>query len=374
METNLNPSVVENREESKFKIFLRRSIGSLSVGIGLLLLTSYLIATVKTYNAIIQISSFDVNLKEVLITASPILMGVYIFLFGGIRVINSSNKDEIPISSKFFYNTGILILITILVTISGVPSMLMEAFSETSILDPSYDESNEIANFFFGFAFIFSMFAVFVEYMGWMCLVIAMLFIPIVEFGLTNRLMKRKYKKNDINKDAQAAQTEQVNSTQQITEEQNLEERIAATAAVIDQPTENTNNTSIEEAKKDPLWRNILKIFIGVLLLLLGVSSVLLLFETNNEIGVLLAYICLFGGIRVIKSSSQDEIPILVKFLFNVGILFIIVFPVRFVLGDFISNECFVTLISTIVFALIVELGLTNRLIKRMYNRMEKKE
>jgi hypothetical protein len=250
----------------------------------------------------------------------------------------------------------------------------MEAFSETSILDPSYDESNEIANFFFGVAFIFSMFAVFVEYMGWMCLVIAMLFIPIVEFGLTNRLMKRKYKKNDINKDAQAAQTEQVNSTQQITEEQNLEERIAATAAVIDQPTENTNNTSIEEAKKDPLWRNILKIFIGVLLLLLGVSSVLQLFETNNEIGVLLAYICLFGGIRVIKSSSQDEIPILVKFLFNVGILFIIVFPVRFVLGDFISNECFVTLISTIVFALIVELGLTNRLIKRMYNRMEKKE
>jgi hypothetical protein len=374
METNLNPSVVENREESKFKIFLRRSIGSLSVGIGLLLLTYYLIATVKTYNAIIQIFSFDVNLKAVLITASPILMGVYIFLFGGIRVINSSNKDEIPISSKFFYNTGILILITILVTISGVPSLLMEAFSETSILDPSYDESNEIANFFFGYAFIFSMFAVFVEYMGWMCLVTAMLFIPIVEFGLTNRLIKRKYKKNDINKDAQAAQTEQVNSTQQITEEQNLEERIAATAAVIDQPTENTNNTSIEEAKKDPLWRNILKIFIGVLLLLLGVSSVLQLFETNNEIGVLLAYICLFGGIRVIKSSSQDEIPILVKFLFNVGILFIIVFPVRFVLGDFISNECFVTLISTIVFALIVELGLTNRLIKRMYNRMEKKE
>lgn len=354
METNLNPSVVEKREESKFKIFLRRSIGSISVCIGLLLTLS-LIATVAST----QLSY---------IWEFPTFFGAYIFLFGGIRVIKSSNKDEIPISSKFFLNTGILILITILVTVSGIPALLMEAFSENPFVHPSPDESNESFNILSVFLVLFDLYAFLFEYMCWTCLVVTILFIPMVEFGLTNKLVKRKYNKNDNNQDAQVAQTEQVKSTQQITEEQNLEERIAATAVVIDQPTENTNNTSIEKAKKDPLWRNILKIFIGVFLLLLGVSSVLELFETNNEIGVLLAYICLFGGIRVIKSSSQDEIPILVKFLFNAGILFIVL------LLSFVSNDLIMYVIITIVFALIVELGLTNRLIKRMYNRKEKKE
>lgn len=360
METNVNPSIVEKREDSTFKKILRRSIGSISVCIGLLLTLS-LIATVAST----QLSY---------IWEFPTFFGAYIFLFGGIRVFKSSNKDEIPISSKFFLNTGILILITILVTVSGIPALLMDAFSEIHLLHPSPDESNEVVDAVFVFSNIFLMIAFIAEYMCWTCLVIAIIFIPIVEFGLTNRLMKRKYKKNAINKDAQVAQTEQVKSTQQITEEQNLEERIAATAAVIDHPTENTNNTSIEKAKKDPLWRNILKIFIGVFLLLLGILYVRELFESHDEIAVLFAYICIFGGIRVIKSSSQDEIPILVKFLFNVGILFIVSFLGGGVLSQFISNECFIILIITIVFALIVELGLTNRLIKRMYNRMEKKE
>ena len=153
---------------------------------------------------------------------------------------------------------------------------------------------------------------------------------------------------------------------------------------------ENQIDSSKNKTKEEPTWRSTLRIFFGVILITLGVISTIgnimnlinpISYNEHSEAfnphGLLLFYLCFFGGARLIKGTKDDQISLWKKFWVNLAAFFVIWVIIciveELIFGHYLAG-IYSYLICYISLIIVIETGVTNKIILRRQNKQNQEK
>jgi hypothetical protein len=136
---------------------------------------------------------------------------------------------------------------------------------------------------------------------------------------------------------------------------------------------DNQEKSTMNKTKEEPTWKFMLRKTLGVIFIFLGVISILGIFATYkvdpananffDPHGLLVLYLFLFGGARLLKNPKEGEISLMKRFWVNFAAFWVICIPVAFLEELIFGTYTF--WYSYITFIIVVESGIIKRIIIR---------